>query len=163
MDKEKEDLTETVDRTYIAYSLPLPPPPETLDSCRVLGNLAELAHRLLISALQTRELRDMPFKTKKYILRDVLVGSMKNEDIYELVRRLCYHPELATSLDMSKLPEGIVLCRPIAKLIRVLRDRSNSLNPPSSSTPVDSCTRRCPSRNGHLLDKRSGGCSKRSE
>ena len=57
MDKEKEDLTETVDRTYIAYSLPLPPP-ETLDSCRVLGNLAELAHRLLISALQTRELRD---------------------------------------------------------------------------------------------------------
>ena len=26
MDKEKEDLTETVDRTYIAYSLPLPPP-----------------------------------------------------------------------------------------------------------------------------------------
>ena len=26
MDKEKKDLTETVDRTYIAYSLPLPPP-----------------------------------------------------------------------------------------------------------------------------------------
>ena len=38
MDKEKEDLTETVDRTYIAYSLPLPPP-ETLDSCRVKRGL----------------------------------------------------------------------------------------------------------------------------
>ena len=113
-----------VDRTRIRHSEKLSQATNARFGlhCRKYGDF----YGLVCAALQTNELREMPFKG--YTLRDGLVGTLAEEKTYQCALELCFHPNESPSLKLGELPFELQICRPTGKLLRYMHDIYNASN-----------------------------------